>query len=332
MVSVDDSRLVNTEEHSQAHSVLIAIINEYISNVDTDESDRDDDSMAMSDELRLNPVLHQVIPDPHELMQLLHHAGTYGSNSCFFIVGNSDTAVMAIYRVWFPSELAESCIRICDRFYSDDLKVFCEPDDEVPALPQKWNDAFESPQLGYLKMDEESWNYTISIWRVLNIDLCARRQKLQTKYPFPLPVIACIVPFVISFWNSLKGGGDTITKLLDRCKERNVGIRSETIVATAPLFLYFGVLFHRIHQWCGARKDLDFYASVENARDANNKQATFACSLTLLCELLISQSRRASVKSTSVGLDSEQSQTIHYIEALALPTNDNNNVVTQQTR
>jgi hypothetical protein len=241
-------------------------------------------------------------------MQLLHHVGTYSSNSCFFIVG-SDTAVMAIYRVWFPSELVQSYIRICDRFYSDDLKVFYEPGDKVPALPQKWIDAFESPQLDYLKMDEESWNYTISIWRVLNIDLGARRPKLQKRYPFPLPMIARIVPFVISFWNSLKGGGDTITKLLDRCKEN---VRSETIVATARLFLYFGVLFHRIHQWCGARKDLDFYASVEHARDANNKRATFACSLTLLCELLISQSQRASVKSTSVGLDSEQSQTIHY--------------------
>jgi hypothetical protein len=132
----------------------------------------------------------------------------------------------------------------------------------------------------------------------------------------PLPALARIVPLVISTWNALKGGGDTITKLLDRCKEQ-VGIRSECVMALARLLLYFAVLFHRINQWSHAKVDLDFYPSAEHARDANNKRASFYKSLTLLCEMLISQARRATL--VGGGEAAFDELTVHYNELLAVP-------------
>lgn len=157
----------------------------------------------------------------------------------------------------------------------------------MPELPEKWVNAFKSPKLKYLHMDSESWNYSISIWRVLNIDISADEAGVaQKKIKFPLPALARIVPMVISLWNSLKGGGDSITKLLDGCKEK-IGMRTECItMASARLILYFAVMFHRLHQWCNAKNDLNFYYSAEHARDANNKRSTFTKSLTLLCGML----------------------------------------------
>lgn len=297
------------------NEVLIAELDAFVDHrADDDDSD---DGAHSNDELEVNPVLHRVIPDPHELMQLLHHAATYSSPKVYFLVG-SDYDLLAVYLIRFPFELIDSYKQICDGFYENDLKVFYQPGDEVPELPDKWINAFQSPKLKYLNMDSSSWNYAISIWRLLNIDINASTSKPQRRFLLPLPALARIVPLVISTWNALKGGGDTITKLLDRCKEQ-VGIRSECVMASARLLLYFAVLFHRINQWSHAKVDLDFYPSAEHARDANNKRASFYKSLTLLCEMLISQARRATL--VGGGEAAFDELTVHYTTSYLLYQN-----------
>jgi hypothetical protein len=85
-----------------------------------------------------------------------------------------------------------------------------QPGDEVPELPDKWINAFQSPKLKYLNMDSSSWNYAISIWRLLNIDINASTSKPQRRFLLPLPALARIVPLVISTWNALmqRASGD----------------------------------------------------------------------------------------------------------------------------
>ena len=124
---------------------------------------------------------------------------------------------------------------------------------------------------------------------------------------------------VISLWNSLKGGGDSITKLLDRCKEQ-VGIRTECNAASARLMLYFAVLFHRLHQWCNAKPDLGVYFSAEHARDANNKRSSFPQSLSLLCDMLLSQAQRENLaENGEAALDQ---LAVHYNDVLAIRQNN----------
>lgn len=244
-------------------------------------------------------------------MQLLHHAATYNSPWAYFLVG-SDVHLLAVYKIRLHAELIAAYQRICDSFYENDLKLFYEPGD-VPELPEKWINALKSPKLKYLKMDSDSWKYAISIWRILNIDYDSKDGcKITPHFHYPLPPIVRIVPLIISMWNALKGGGDTITKLLDGCKEQ-VGIRSECVMASARLFLYFSIMFHRLHQWCNAKVDLDFYPSAEHARYANSKRSTFSKTLALLCEMLISQSVRGGEASM------QDDQTVHYNELLAVP-------------
>jgi hypothetical protein len=119
----------------------------------------------------------------------------------------------------------------------------------------------------------------------------------------------------ISYWNALKGGGDTATKLMDNCQER-VGIRTETTMASARLLLYFGIVFHQVNQWCYAKQDLDFYPTIAHARDANNKRATFADSLVLLFEMFLSQARNSA--STVDGLDGDDGLTLEMNQVLSV--------------
>ena len=89
-----------------------------------------------------------------------------------------------------------------------------------------------------------------------------------------------MVPY--HFW---KGGGDTITDLLDRFQER-LGQRSENNVAVARLILYFVVAFHRGNQWCTA--DMKFpYPTLAHCRNANNKRFAMEDSIDLLIDMLL---------------------------------------------
>jgi len=105
-------------------------------------------------------------------------------------------------------------------------------------------------------MDEDSFKYHLGLWRALNIDMESRSEvRFQTRYKLPLPPTARISPVSVLLWDDFKGGGDTITKLLDNCQER-IGIGTENNVASARLLKYDGVLMHRFNQWGYAKEDL----------------------------------------------------------------------------
>jgi hypothetical protein len=167
------------------NEVLVAEIEAFVyDRTDGDDSGNETnnyDEMGLSS-MRVNPLLHRVIPD-------LHHATTYCSPWVYFVVG-SDSDLLAVYRIRFPPALIKCYLQICDSFYENDLKVFYEPGEKVPELPEKRLNAFKSPKLKYLNMDASSWNYAISIWRLLNIDINASRSKPQQRFLLcfrPLP-------------------------------------------------------------------------------------------------------------------------------------------------
>ena len=166
----------------------------------------------------LNPILHHFIPSSHELIQILHHAVTYNSTSCFFFIGN-DKDLMAIYIVHFPIVAYQ---QICDYFYSEDLAQLYAPGEKVPDPPAGWMDAFITSKLRGLKMDEPSFNCHVGLWQALNIDLSRGDNiiRLQSEYALPLSPTSIIVLLPISTWKTEKGGGDTSTKLTDICQER----------------------------------------------------------------------------------------------------------------
>ena len=58
-----------------------------------------------------------------------------------------------------------------------------------------------------------------------------------------------------------------------------MGLRTETIAASARGLQYHSVATHRGKQWLTAKEDIDFYPSLFHARGANNARASFDDSL-----------------------------------------------------
>ena len=232
-------------------------------------------------------VFHKCVPDVDERLQLLHHAAVYKCTRCIFLIGN-DTSLMVMYIFRFPTEAIEIYRRICQGIYADDLKWIYAPGPRVPSPPRGWLEAFrKSKALKYLKMDRTAFMTAIGIWRALNINVENENasESRSTTILYPLPPIIRFDPDIVSLWNAMKGGGDTMTDLLDRFQEK-LGQRSENNVATARILLYFAIAQHRGNQWCSADSELR-YPTLTHCRNANNKRYAFEDSLDMLIEMLM---------------------------------------------
>ena len=157
---------------------------------------------------------------------------------------------MAMYEVYFDNFIIDAYLKICDHLFNHDLKKFYVPSKRVPDVPEDWKNAFKYKSLKSLNLDEESFKFKLGLWRVLNLDYLNKERKIRASktIPYPLPPTVTINPLSIAMWDSLKGGGDTITKLIDNVQER-IGIRSDNTTATARLLMYFAIGFHRGNQW-----------------------------------------------------------------------------------
>ena len=100
-------------------------------------------------------------------------------------------------------------------------------------------------------------------------------------------------------------------ELLDSVQEQ-VGLRTETIVASARGLQYHSVTTHRViqwlKQWLTAKEGLDFYPSLFHARGANNARASLDDSLDyMICKFLM---WAVSSRYTWVGQDSIEGATL----------------------
>jgi hypothetical protein len=294
-------------EHS-GHDGVVATIHSHLLD--------DDDNV-----IGVNPILHKVIPNTNELIQLLHHAVTYNTATCIFLVGN-DKHLMAIYHVIFAEELLSAYEEICVDFYETDLKVFYEPGKGLPTIPKEWMDALLSPKLLKRHVTEKSFRYQVALWREFNIEYKKNdRSKsgvIQRRFPFPIPMVAHFVPGVVANWNGLKGGGDTLTKQIDNQHER-LGVRSENTTACGRLFLYAALHYSRICQWGHAKTNLDFYPSAAHARGANNTRSSVQRSLKMLIDDLLRQTT-TSQRDSSGGLSSTEEDVLHIGSLMPSPT------------
>jgi len=168
------------------------------------------------------------------------------------------------------------------------------------------------------------------LWRKLNIDISRRNRIKRSQIPTPLPPTVTINPLTHTIWNSFKGGGDTITKLIDNVQER-LGIRSDSNAASARLLVYFAIAFHRGNQWCHAKEDLTFYPTLAHARHANNERAAMHDMLQAASTMLKSQASAAALETPTAGLDGVAGQTIQ-LESLAIPETSEDNGRRRKTR
>ena len=85
--------------------------------------------------------------------------------------------------------------------------------------------AFKCKSLKSLNLDAESFKFKLGMWRALNLDYLNRSKKIKMSKTvlLPLPPAETYNLLTHTTWDAFKGGGDTITKLIDNVQER-VGI------------------------------------------------------------------------------------------------------------
>ena len=186
----------------------------------------------------IDPNLHKLVPESKELMQCLHHSYTYNTLLCQLIFGDKRSYLGSV-RIQFPSQLLDAYCKILQHSRELAFDWVDMDGDAMPEVPDVVFQAFGDKKLKDLKMGQESFYCFFGFWRVLN-GYCHRK---HDNVRWPIPKTARIVPINVAAWNALKGGSDTITKLIELCQEQ-VGVRSENNIACARLLLYFGVTFH----------------------------------------------------------------------------------------
>ena len=78
-------------------------------------------------------------------------------------------------------------------------------DAEVPAMPKIIKQAFKDKHFAHLKITEHSFQGYVGLWRLVNVN------RDSSNLRFPLPPVTGIRLGPVAKWNTLKGGGDTLT-------------------------------------------------------------------------------------------------------------------------
>lgn len=131
-------------------------------------------------------------------MQILHHAYVYDFRFILLLIGDSTSNIINGVWVKFDDEIKSKYGTLLRLIYELCLKWAYDPQALMPEdiikniLPQISKD-----------MDFESFQGHFAMWKYVS-----------TKIQAPIPRVLRILPLVFSTWNSLKGGSDTITKLL----------------------------------------------------------------------------------------------------------------------
>ena len=239
-----------------------------------------------NDELLVSPILHKLVPESKELLQCLHHAYTYESPRCFLVIGDKRSYLGSILMT-IPGKLLDAYEEILNYLYEKVYKwayVPSEEDDEtLPLVPESVYKAFDSKKLKHVKMTKEAFLCHFGLWRSVTSAIFNER---HSTILLPIPKTARIVPFNVAAWNSLKGGSDTITKLIEICREK-IGVRTENNVACARLLLYYAVTFHRCYQILSSAEDLNVYGTLYHWRNAASHRSTMGDSLELFFETLL---------------------------------------------
>ena len=214
--------------------------------------------------------LLKYIPRNHEDLQLLHHVYTHDARTGVLLVGNTKTLMHGVY-VDYPGELLNAYGDIIDYLYNCHLSWAYGPLKDVPT--NTIMAVLESTEMSSYKVDEEAfWNH-FKLWRSINGP--------NVNVKFPLPPCDRLIPYQHSLWNASKGGGDTITKLIDS-NEENLGIRTPQTIATSRILMLYGVAYHRELQMLTAKDDVDCYDNLFDFRSACNTRWSFHQSLRYL--------------------------------------------------
>ena len=111
----------------------------------------------------------------------------------------------------------------------------------------------------------------------------------MNKLQKPFPSFNRLIPAIYAYWNNVKGGSDTTTKLMDDCILRvpKSHLNPETAACNRLIMLTF-VLCHRLFQVFKFANPVNWFKSLWSYREAFCQQRTFHSTL-IKCDLIFNK-------------------------------------------
>ena len=209
-----------------------------------------------------------------ERFQILQHAFVYDFDTIVLTISDDSGTLIRSYVVDFDTHIKKSFGKVLSDIkdlalkwaYPDDTNDRCEPI-EIPD--EVFNVADDIPTIN----GSETLQGTANLWHTLR------------KFPLPFPSMKRIIPAICAYWNVVKGGSDTTTKLMDDCilQIPKAAMNMETVCITRLLQILM-VLIHRLVQLTNA-KHVDRYPSLLHWPQAASNRFTFHKSLLLMANV-----------------------------------------------
>jgi len=211
------------------------------------------------------------IHSPKEALQILHHAFVYDVAWVLLLIGDNFSRIIAGIFVKFDEPLKIAWGKVLQDMHRLSIGFIYER----PGSPFNCS-AEQLAVLGQVlpmvktsgaALDIHSFEQFVKVWRTVRL-----------VWPKPLPPISKLLPLIFAKWNAIKGGSDTITKLIwsamysppNRCIQAH---------AIARILLLLCIQIHRANQIATSKPNLP-YKSLLHFRNANNKR--FALHATLI--------------------------------------------------
>mmetsp|Transcript_12022 Transcript_12022/g.14908 ORF Transcript_12022/g.14908 Transcript_12022/m.14908 type:complete len:391 (-) Transcript_12022:1073-2245(-) len=216
--------------------------------------------------------VHEEVANEGERFQVLHHAFVYDFDVVVLAIGDDQSSLIRSTIIDFSIDLKEQFGEVIDELKRISLE-WAYPDNpaalsstitnrrapKVITVPQRiLNLAKDIKTIN----GSDTLQGTANIWRSLVL------------LPKPFPSFLRFIPAVYAFWNVVKGGSDTTSKLMDDCILRvpKAHMNTETVAINRLLSLVF-VLIHHLNQTITAQDNLNSYSSLLNYQISASKKA-----------------------------------------------------------
>jgi hypothetical protein len=204
-----------------------------------------------------------------EALQLLHHAYCYDVRFVFIVFCNTHGNIIGGVWVQFSCNLKLHWGNMLHDMHKLGLSYAYRPPGEDVVQSKEEYDELEQVLKTVVvaggALDASTYFQWLTLWRIVRL----------TWRP-PLPPIARIIPLNLAIWNAVKGGSDTITKLLWMCKYAPPSDLPQASVTSRILLLSLTCI-HRLHQVATSKLDVkNKYQSLSHFRNAANKRMSFS--------------------------------------------------------
>ena len=240
---------------------------------------------------------HKYISSVDERYQLIHHAYVYGLDKIAIILGKKDSKVINGTIVQYPAMLLRRYGKVIEELKNSTLQWAYEQDVTIKNVP---NNVIQLCNNIPTINGKEAFFTSLKLWKAMFNDTSI----------LPLPTLKRIIPATHAYWNTTKGGSDTITKLVDDCflnPPRNYTNFESTAVSRCITIQLAAVL--RLQQISNAKPNLNFYSSIDHFRNAASHRMSFKKLLRLSYVIFKEEAEKLLGNQSSVLQDIQNSNT-----------------------